>query len=261
MLSDPEHVLYVEDSDEDAALVAHLLRGSPFRLARVRTYGEMMSYGGNPDVVLLDLRIPGSNNPIRLVADAVRRFRGAGVILLTGIADREGEEISVRAMAEGAQIRLVKATFDKRRLQLSIREAYQQRQHMIRVLRESRDDMRIDPDMLQQSVRSVLDPDLYQRLDSIEQIFRRKFKQLGIEDTQPIQLPLSPPDIDPKKRAEIARAFLGWFTRHDKLLHWIVLAAFGAYLTASDFVLGIRNAVFETRDAVQRIEKRLDETP
>lgn len=257
VLSDPEHILHVEDDDADAALVAHLLRGQGFRLARVRTYGEMLSYSGNPDVVLLDLRIPGSNDPLRLVGDAVRRFRSAGIILLTGIADREGEDLSVRAMAEGAQIRLIKATFDGRRLQLSIREAYQQRQHMIRVIEQSRADMRIDPDALQDTLRTVLQNEFFSKMNDFEQKVLRKFRKLGVEDTRPIQTPpeLRVNDIAASKWSEL----LAWVGRHDKLMRWIIVAGIGTYVAVSDYVTGIRNAVFETRERVEKIERQLDE--
>lgn len=260
---DPEHILHVEDSDEDAQLINHLLRSYAYRVSRVRTYGEMVDFRGSPDVVLLDLRIPGSDSPLRLVGDTVRRFRGAGIILLTGISDREGEELSVKAMAAGAQIRLVKGTFDSRRLWLSIREAFQQRQHLIRAVEQSRSDMRIEPKALRDTIRGVLDQDLSQRLQSLEAStathFRRieeatnkalsKLRKLGAEDTAPIEIAFD------GKKVDIA----GWFSRHDKLFRWLLWLAAAGYIAASDYVTGIRDAIMDTRDRVRAIEEKMDD--
>lgn len=258
MVEDPKHVLHVEDSDEDAALIGHLLKRCPCTFDRVRTYSEMMDYRGRADVVLLDLRIPGSNDPIRLVADAVRRFRTAGIILLTGIADTEGEELSVRAMAAGAQVRLLKGTFDRRRLWLAMREAFQQRQHMIRSLEESRSDMRLDPTTLQESIRAVIDKDLRSRLSELEghqhQVLR-KLRKLGAEDTQPISV-VKPEELRIEHRI-VAEAW-SWAKRHQKGIQWIIMALAGLYLAAGDYVTGIRDAVFETRERVKRIEEKLN---
>lgn len=259
MLPDPEQVLHVEDSDEDAALIRHLLRGYPYRISRARTYGEMIDYRGTPDVVLLDLRIPGSNDPIRLVADAVRRFRGAGIILLTGISDTEGEELSVRAMAAGAQVRLIKGTFDRRRLGLAIREAYQQRQHMIRTIEESRADMRVDPGAIKESLREVLDQDLLRRIETLESGTKKalqKLRKLGAQDTEPHE-PVPPSASEHRIIADL----LAWGRRHQKGIQWIILSLLAAYFAASDYVTGIRDAVFETRDRVEKIEERLNEAP
>lgn len=253
MLSDPKHILHVEDSDEDAALIAHLLRGYGYRLSRVSTYGEMISFASHPDVVLLDLRVPGSDNPLRLVSDASRRFRNAGLILLTGIADPEGEELSVRAMAEGAQVRLIKGTFDKRRLWLSIREAYQQRQHFIRQLRESRSDMRVDPQILQESIRGAIPSDLedrFRKLDEHNTQILRKLRKLGAEDTQPIDLVID---------STLWRQVFHWASRHDKVFRWVFYIVGVLYLAAGDYITGFRNAVLETNERVREIHERLEE--
>jgi CheY-like chemotaxis protein len=266
---DPEHVLHVEDSDADAELVGHLLKSYPYRVTRVRTYSEMMDFRGHPDVILLDLRIPGSDSPLRLVSDAVRRFRTAGVILLTGIGDRDGEELSVKAMAAGAQIRLVKGTFDSRRLWLSIREAYQQRQHLIRTIEESRADMRVEPSALRDTIRGVLDKDLYGRLREIRDIENitdkrltdlqnatnralDKLRKLGAEDTQPIQITVGDEKFD----------LIAWFrnlAKHEKAFRWLFLIAAGAYFAVSDYVTGIHDAIIETPKRLQSIDERLTE--
>jgi len=267
VVPDPEHILHVEDSDEDAALIAHLLAGHADRIGRARTYGEMIEYPHMPDVVLLDLRIPGSNNPLRLVSDAVRRFRTAGIVLLTGIADREGEELSVRAMAAGAQVRLVKGLFDKRRLWLSIREAYQQRQHMIRAIEESRADMRVDPKALQDSLRTVIDRDLYKQIQSIEggiqslqDAVLHKLKKLGAEDTQPHEIVLGE-----NVTAEAVHWLISWTRRHRTLAWaivkaggWIIAAVGALYLGVSDYIRGIHETIYDTHERVRKIEDRLD---
>lgn len=245
---EPRHVLHVEDSDEDAALVLHLLERYPLRISRARTYGEMMEHNITTDVVLLDLRIPGSDDPIRLVADAVRRFRNAGIILLTGIADREGEELSVRAMAAGAQIRMIKNTFDSRRLWLAVREAYQQRQHMLRTLEESRADMRVQPEELQASVGAVIDS----RISQLEARMKRRLKQLGADDTQPHDV--VPSDVNHR----MVRDVLQWGKRHIKAIQWIMAVLGAAYLAAGDYVTGLRNAVLDTQERVERIERKID---
>jgi CheY-like chemotaxis protein len=250
-------VLHVEDSDEDAALIQHLLKSYKFRLSRVRTYGELMDFQGHPDVVLLDLRIPGSNDPLRLVSDCVRRFRTSGIILLTGITDDEGEELSVRAMAAGAQVRLVKGTFDRRRLWLSIREAFQQRQHMIRTIEESRSDMRVDPEALRDVIRNVMDQDLGTRFQKIEEASNkvmRRLRKLGAEDTEPHDVVL-----DHNVEYRIMHGVWAWFKRHDKLVRWIITGIVALYFAASDYVTGVYDAVIETRDTVKRIDERLQD--
>lgn len=254
MLPEPQQILHVEDSDEDAAIIEHLLRGSSYRISRARTYGEMMAHASSVDVVLLDLRIPGSDDPLRLVRDAVRRFRGAGVILLTGISDTEGEELSVCAMAEGAQIRMLKGTFDRRRLKLAVREAYQQRQHLIRQIEESRSDMRVDPKILQSTFRDVLGKDLYRRLEALEERDDKilgKLRKLGAEDTQPLE----PVQVDHRSVATV----LQWFSRHQKALGWVFGLLTAGYIAVSQYVDGMRRAVFETREIVQQIKEILDE--
>lgn len=255
-LPDLDHVLHVEDDDADAALIGHLLKGQSYHVSRVRTYGELMAFEGDPpDVVLLDLRIPGSNDPIRLVRDTVRRFRGAGVILLTGIGDEAGEELSVRAMAAGAQSRLLKQTFDKRRLHLAICEAYEQRQHMMRAIEQSRTDMSFDSSAIRDIVDAALKQSPYAaKLDTIDSEVRkavRKLRRLGAEDTEPRD-PVPPQDH------RWVGDLVGFLRRHQKLLQWILMGVITAYFALGDYFNGIREAVFETRERVRKLEEKLD---
>ena len=253
-LPDPDHVLHVEDDDIDADLIGLLMKGQRYRVSRVRTYGEMMDFQGHPDVVLLDLRIPGSDDPIRLVQDAVRRFRSAGIILLTGLGDSAGEELSVRAMAAGAQGRLLKKTFDKRRLHLAICEAFQQRQHMLRVIEQSRSDMRVDPESLREAVRDVLSEGMDARLSEMNKSVGQvvgKLRKLGASDTEPHD---TVPVSDPRRTAEI----IAFMKRHQKFFKWMLGLLAAGYFALGDYVSGIRNAVFDTNTRVQQIQKDLE---
>ena len=91
-LLDPEaHLLVVEDDGEMRTLVSRLLREAGFRVSAARDAREMWEIfdgpGGQPDLVLLDVMLPGASG-----LDLLRRLRERGrtpVMMLTA----RGEEV------------------------------------------------------------------------------------------------------------------------------------------------------------------------
>lgn len=269
-LNGPQMILHVEDSDADAEVVSHLLRSTSFTLKRVRSYGELMDFQGVPDLILLDLRIPGSNKPMRLVQDTVRRFRGSAVILVTDLGDDDGAEFSVHAMKLGVQSRLLKSTFDAKRLILSIREAYEQKQHMRRQIEQSRSDMRTTPESMRdvfETIMSEVSDGQMARIKSMEERIIRRFKRLGIDDTTP-QDPIFA-HIDKSVDLPVTEDEPGWnkswtstldsFASNNKLLmgamKWVLGLLVAGYIAASEYVAGMHDKVYEIHEAVEEIQK------
>ncbi len=104
------HVLLVEDSPLDAALVSEQLRAAagenPLRLTRAETVREagVLLRKEEIDCVLLDLTLPDASGlealgQLHFVAPDVP------IVVFSGV---DGEELAVRAVAEGAQDYLVK---------------------------------------------------------------------------------------------------------------------------------------------------------
>lgn len=115
-------VLLIEDDDDDALIVKHLLEDvrSDIDLLRARTLGEGLELlPGEVGCVLLDLRLPDTSG-----LEAVARVRSVApwlaVIVLTGL-DEEG--VGEAAVEAGAQDYLVKGRVDGPLLARSIRYA------------------------------------------------------------------------------------------------------------------------------------------
>lgn len=137
----PKHVLLVEDSPTDAAL----LRQSFLRLEQAKwklTHVERLSSAINAcfadtiDVVLLDLRLPDSDE-----AETLREFRASvpdvPVVVLTMMDD---EALALQAMAGGAQDYLVKGQITLSLLARSLRYAIE-RGHILKRLQNSEQSM------------------------------------------------------------------------------------------------------------------------
>jgi serine phosphatase RsbU (regulator of sigma subunit) len=125
-LTEPLHVLLVEDDDGDALLVEDLLAlsGASLALERARTLADASRMAPDDvDCVLLDLALPDAEG-----LEALRHLRAddeaPAIIVLTGLDDeRRGAE----AVASGAQDYLVKGQVDGGLLARSIRYAVERR--------------------------------------------------------------------------------------------------------------------------------------
>jgi len=104
-------ILLVEDSDADADIIERVLVGLPIRLNRTRTMGESMSFlqSKSPDVVLLDLGLPDSNNMVDTARVMVGRLPNTPIIALTGLDE---ERVAIDTIKVGLQGFFVKGTFD-----------------------------------------------------------------------------------------------------------------------------------------------------
>jgi signal transduction histidine kinase len=120
----PVRVLLVEDVDEDAALLEHLVSRAPgaaFTLRRAALVREALDILGAEavDVVLLDLGLPdafGLSGLDRLLAAAPT----VPVVVMTGA---ERDELAGQALQRGAEDFLVKGTLGSDALARSIRHA------------------------------------------------------------------------------------------------------------------------------------------
>ena len=275
----PQLILHVEDSDVDADTIAHLLQDQPYSIERARTYGEMMDFAAYPDVILLDLRIPGSNDPFRLVADATRRFKESAIILVTDLGDARGADFAVRSASLGVMDRLLKNTFDGDVLDLKIRESHAKKEHVRHTVEQSRSDMKATPDMMRDLVGGIIDEALEERFESLSRDSRestervlRRLKSIGATDTEP-HTPIFRPidsDVDTDKNIEDyekslrsgASGVAGWLQQNPlavKIAKWLVGIATAAYVYAGDYFKGIHNKITDTHERVLKIEKKIEE--
>lgn len=130
-------ILIVEDNPGDARLIKETLKdvnGTSFDLDHV----DRLSHGlerlvkGGIDLILLDLSLPDSHG-----LETYERFRAAAeglpIVVLTGL---DNEEISMEAIALGAQDYLVKTHMDSHSLSRSIRYSIE-RQSLMEELKKS----------------------------------------------------------------------------------------------------------------------------
>jgi diguanylate cyclase (GGDEF)-like protein len=120
-----KRILLIEDTDSDAALVAHHLRRLPAEtrpeLVRVATLADAVAQlqNGVFDCILLDLGLPDGNG-----VENVQRIRAAAsdiaIVVLTGNDDNR---VALAALRGGAQEYLVKGSYEDDGLQRAIRHA------------------------------------------------------------------------------------------------------------------------------------------
>ena len=123
----PIKVLLIEDNPGDARLIAEMLDGARAKgLAFELIWAEDLPSGverlrtGGPDVVLLDLGLPGSSGLETLQLLFAHGRRVPTLVVLSGLTD---EEIAVQALQSGAQDYLVKGQVDSATLIRAIRYA------------------------------------------------------------------------------------------------------------------------------------------
>jgi diguanylate cyclase (GGDEF)-like protein len=110
MIRGPLHILLVEDSPLDAALITEQLRSAagenPLRLTRAETMAEAgrMLREESIDCILLDLTLPDAAG-LEALGQLHYVAPDIPIVVFSGV---EGEELAVRAVAEGAQDYLVK---------------------------------------------------------------------------------------------------------------------------------------------------------
>lgn len=102
-------VLLVEDDTADAHLLREMLRlvqTHQFELTQVARLEEAHKHlgGGDPDVVLLDLRLPDASG-LEAVREVRRAASSVPIVVLTGLRD---EVLAMEALREGAQDYLLK---------------------------------------------------------------------------------------------------------------------------------------------------------
>lgn len=105
----PLRVVIVEDSDSDADMLRRLIV-TKFEVLRARTMGELLELARHqdPDVILLDLRLPDGGDYISLVMKVCTRFRSSATIVITGMED---ETLALETLRAGAQDYLVKEMY------------------------------------------------------------------------------------------------------------------------------------------------------
>jgi CheY-like chemotaxis protein len=126
---DPAAVLLVEDDSGDAVLIEELLSDSGLRasLVRVSTLGEAMellSRGGVPSCVLLDLHLPDARG-LEAVTQIVTAAPDTAIVVLTGWAE---ESAGLEAVAAGAQDYLVKGKASPEVFGRAVRYSVQRKQ-------------------------------------------------------------------------------------------------------------------------------------
>ncbi|MBF0371929.1 MAG: response regulator, partial [Alphaproteobacteria bacterium] len=124
-MTEPIHVLLVEDNPGDARLVREMLSegdsGGRFRIEDAATMATALEALGEREfqVVLLDLSLPDSQG-LDTVAQIRRARPTLPIVVLTGLAD---EEMAVRAVQGGAQDYLVKGQGEGWVIRRAIRHA------------------------------------------------------------------------------------------------------------------------------------------
>ncbi|MBI3270186.1 MAG: PAS domain S-box protein [Planctomycetes bacterium] len=124
MATQPIRVLLVEDSEDDYALLRGMLRSQrhlAFDIKWVSRYEDALAamIPGRHDVYVIDLRL-GSRTGLDLMREAQGRGCATPMILLTGQAQEDTDELALRA---GATDYLTKARMDGPMLVRSIRYA------------------------------------------------------------------------------------------------------------------------------------------
>lgn len=241
-MADPRHILLVEDEEPDAQHMLRMLARFPFVVTRAATYAETMS-AAPPDVVLLDLRVPGADDPIRFVRDVADRFPTAGIVVCTGFDD---ENYGVKAKAAGAQERLVKGTFDPKRLHIVIREAHAAKRRELDDIRKSRTNMTLDPMLLEDAVSRAIAPRLSD-LGRYEKIVLDKLRKLA-------------PDTDVHDAVEPqVRSVFAWMRANWKLIGGIAGWATTLVAAAAAYVTQLRDDTSHTRAMVEEIRRDVRE--
>ena len=121
----PIRVLLVEDDDGDALLVSELFADAdvPVELVRARTVDEALTLL-DVDCILLDLTLPDATG-LEALAQLHYVAPDVPIVVFSGV---DGEDLAVRAVAEGAQDYLVKGQAPGPLVLRSVRYAVERKQ-------------------------------------------------------------------------------------------------------------------------------------
>lgn len=138
---EPIRVLLIEDNDGDARLIREILmsgRGAQFELERVDRLSAARERlaGGGIHAILLDLTLPDSSG-LDTFFQVHARAPHVPITILSGLDD---EDVSIRAVHEGAQDYLVKGQVDRNLLVRALRYAIE-RNRSEEVLRRKEADL------------------------------------------------------------------------------------------------------------------------
>lgn len=159
-------VVVVEDDDTYADMVRRLLI-SRFEIVRARSLTELLdvSRERDPNVILLDLRLPDGGDPLALVVKICAKFREAAVIITTGLDD---ETLALDTLRAGAQDYLVKEMFVQNQMVKKIMHAHARKAASVRAaeaqaataVAASNSSMHIaavDPDLLEKKLTKIVE--------------------------------------------------------------------------------------------------------
>jgi DNA-binding NarL/FixJ family response regulator len=159
-------VVIVEDDDTYADMVRKLLI-SKFDIQRASSLSELLDLGRrqDPDVILLDLRLPDGGDPLALVMKVVARFQETAILVTTGLDD---ETLALETLRAGAQDYLVKEMYVRDQMIKKIQHAHARKAAVIRAneaamaaaTAASSTSMHIlaaDPDMLEKKLARAME--------------------------------------------------------------------------------------------------------
>ena len=131
----PLRVVIVEDSDTDADMLRRLIV-TKFEVQRARTIHELLELTRHqdPDVILLDLRLPDGGDYITLVLKLCSRFPNTAIIVTTGLDD---ETLALETLRAGAQDYLVKEIYIRDQMIKKIIHAHARKAASIRAAEAS----------------------------------------------------------------------------------------------------------------------------
>ena len=119
----PLHILLVEDSPADAALIKAMLRATAFEVTRVDRLSDAVAAlrSKSIDVILLDLNLPDSRGS-QTLQTVLETTREIAIVVITG---NDGAQSALDAVAQGAQDYLIKGSANAETIVRSIRYAFQ----------------------------------------------------------------------------------------------------------------------------------------
>lgn len=159
-------VVLVEDDDTYADMARRLLVAK-FDFVRASSLAELLDLGRrqDPDVILLDLRLPDGGDPLALVMKVVARFSEAAILVTTGLDD---ESLALETLRAGAQDYLVKEMYVRDQMIKKIQHAHARKAAVIRANEAaaaaataasstSMHIMAADPDLLEKKLARALE--------------------------------------------------------------------------------------------------------